>query len=51
MRYGFELSLGESEGDLTVQTGGNDTYISINGTVDWDYWHHYCLTYDSDVGQ
>ena len=42
---GFGLELGPVAGDLVV----NVTTVTLNGTLDWGAFHHYCLTYDGEA--
>ncbi|KAH8092045.1 hypothetical protein JL720_5622 [Aureococcus anophagefferens] len=46
----FGLAAGDAEGNLTLALGGAyETVVTILGNtsyIDWDDWHHYCLTYD-----
>ena len=51
----FGLAASDAEGNVTMKLSGSyDTVVEIHGNssypIDWDYWHHYCLTYDgSDI--
>ncbi|KAH8056238.1 hypothetical protein JL722_7540 [Aureococcus anophagefferens] len=46
----FGLAAGDAEGNLTLALGdAYETVVTILGNtsyIDWDDWHHYCLTYD-----
>ncbi|KAH8076728.1 hypothetical protein JL721_752 [Aureococcus anophagefferens] len=48
------LAVGDAESNVTLALSGSyQTVVTIYGNtsyIDWDDWHHYCLTYDgSDV--
>ncbi|KAH8092048.1 hypothetical protein JL720_5625 [Aureococcus anophagefferens] len=50
----FGLAVGDAESNVTLALSGSyQTVVTIYGNtsyIDWDDWHHYCLTYDgSDV--
>ncbi|KAH8076749.1 hypothetical protein JL721_773 [Aureococcus anophagefferens] len=50
----FGLAVGDAESNVTLALSGSyETVVTIYGNtsyIDWDDWHHYCLTYDdSDV--
>ncbi|KAH8092046.1 hypothetical protein JL720_5623 [Aureococcus anophagefferens] len=50
----FGLAVGDAESNVTLALSGSyETVVTVYGNtsyIDWDDWHHYCLTYDgSDV--
>ncbi|KAH8056228.1 hypothetical protein JL722_7530 [Aureococcus anophagefferens] len=46
----FGLAVGDAESNVTLALSGSyQTVVTIYGNtsyIDWDDWHHYCLTYD-----
>ncbi|KAH8076748.1 hypothetical protein JL721_772 [Aureococcus anophagefferens] len=48
----FGLAAGDTEGNVSVTFGGSAAaVVVIEGNasyIDWDDWHHYCLTFDGD---
>ncbi|KAK7232252.1 hypothetical protein SO694_00030222 [Aureococcus anophagefferens] len=49
-RASFGLAVGDAESNVTLALSGSyQTVVTIYGNtsyIDWDDWHHYCLTYD-----